>query len=229
MDPNSLSQGFINVCGPAAFCRIWIPRDPLGFVNLAVGLYETGMGYVGSRRVEPDEDLKQQAWDAAWDSPEADWMVMSSLRDDDNWLWDFEGTPEETVAAATTPSEVAEWLQDARLYARVRDEGNWATTKGLDHAKSLNPTVGRDVVVLINAHLLSDAAVVHGQKKSDEFILRAFPNHFIVLDSPVQESPGGKVAFSYWTWGDPVTRVEVGKAIFEANYYGAIIAEVSVA
>lgn len=230
-DPNLVNQGQLNLCGPAAFFRLWLARDPVAAAQYAIELYERGRSAIGSFEVAPDDDLVKQDYNALRGRmnpvcPPADWMMLGALRDASNWFWDFEGTPDETVAAATTPAEVAEWLAATALYSRVRDEGNWGMTRSLDHAKGLNPGPRRDVAMLINAHLLSQAALVSGVKKSDEIIGRMFPNHFIVLTSAVVEVPGDKVAFSYWTWGDPVSRVEVAKNVFQANYYGAVIAEV---
>jgi hypothetical protein len=33
--------------------------------------------------------------------PAADWMLMAALRDNENWLLDFEGTLDEATAAKT--------------------------------------------------------------------------------------------------------------------------------
>jgi hypothetical protein len=149
---------------------------------------------------------------------------MSALRDDANAFNDFEGTPEEDVAGLTTPAELASWLTSTGVYRSVRDEGNWVFTKSLRHALGLSPSANTDVVLLIHAHVLKAAAAA-GQKKDDGLILRAFPNHFVVLTSPVWQMPDGKVKFSCWTWGATLN-VEVEPNVFEANYYGAVIAEV---
>jgi N-acetylmuramoyl-L-alanine amidase len=237
-NPALVDQASLNLCGPAAFHRVWIPRDPVAFARYAISLYETGAGNIGTLHVDPASDLKEQDYtgtavpamkarapaganQAEHVCPAAEWVTMSSLRDVANAFFDYEGMPDEEFSAATTPGEVAEWLQATGLYSSVADEGNWFFTKGLNHALGLRPGPTRDVILLVNAHLLTRSS----KKKSDDFILRAFPNHFIVLDSRITEASDGKVAFDYWSWGDH-SHIEVPKDVFNANYYGAVTGEV---
>jgi hypothetical protein len=232
-DPNVVDQDSLNLCGPASFVRLWAARDPLALVTFAANLYNDGVADIGAAyHVEPGSgSLIAQDYAALAAAagvgfiPPADWMVLGSIRDSENFFFDFEGTPGEDVAAATTPGEVAEWLIVTGLYSSVSNEGNFFLTKGLDHALNLNPSANRDVVMLINAHILDQMNVTSGPKKSSDFILSAFPNHFIVLASPVVEQPGDRIQFSYWSWGQTVATGNVDKAVFEANYYGAVIAD----
>jgi N-acetylmuramoyl-L-alanine amidase/GH25 family lysozyme M1 (1,4-beta-N-acetylmuramidase) len=230
-DPKLVEQGSLNLCGPAAVHRIWIERDPEAFAAYLTALYNTGTGSFGSTEVSPGSDLRSQDYDgtavpamkaAGGVCPAADWVAMSSLRDVTNTFLDFEGMPSEDVAAMTLPSEVASWLRATGLYGSVSDEGNWFLTKGVEHAEGLTPGPGVDVVMLINAHVLTSSAVA-GHEKSDEFILNAFPNHFVVLRSPVTEPAADEVEFDCWTWGADV-HVRIPKSVFEANYYGGVIA-----
>lgn len=240
-NPTLVDQASLNLCGPAAFHRVWIARDPVAFARYAISLYETGAGDIGTLHVAPDSDLRQQDYhgtavpamqgrapaganQADYVTPAAEWITMSSLRDVANAFFDYEGMPDEDVSAATTPAEVAEWMSATGLYSSVTDEGNWVLTKGLEHALGLDPGPNRDVILLVNAHVLSGSS----QKKSDDFILRAFPNHFIVLESRITETPDGKVAFDYWSWGAR-SHVEVPKDVFNANYYGAVTGVVATA
>jgi hypothetical protein len=137
----------------------------------------------------------------------------------------LKGDPNETLSAATTPEELAEWLELTGLYSDVRNDGGWVLTRSLDHAQTLRPSASIQIAMLIHAHMLSREAIVEGRIWSDEYVLRMFPNHFIVLNSNVTESQG-LVTFSYWTWGSPPQSVTVARDVFEANYYGAIVARV---
>ncbi|MET9462142.1 helix-hairpin-helix domain-containing protein [Streptomyces canus] len=231
-DPNEVDQDSLNLCGPAVFLRFWIARDPLAVVRFAAELYETGASRIGDYEVAPDDDsllgqdyaaLKTQAGSAF--CPPADWMILGALRDAENAFFDFEGRPDESVAAATTPGEVADWLRATGLYRNVRDEGNFFMTKGLDHLLNLAPTANRDIALLINAHIIDQANVVNGPKKSSEFILSAFPNHFVALASRVQPAPGDMLEMSFWTWGEPVATLRFDRDLVDDNYYGAVIAD----
>lgn len=230
-DPDLVDQDSLNLCGPAAFLRIWLARDPLAVAEFATELYDTGKSTINSYEVEPSDDsLIAQDYNAIKTAhgpgfaPEADWMIMGSLRDAENFFFDFEGTPDEDVSGMTTPGELAEYMEATNLYATVKDEGNFFLTKGISHALGLKPSPTRDIALLINAHMLTQMNVTSGTKKSDSFILGAFPNHFVVLMSEIKETSAGQLNFSYWTWGQQYTG-SIDKSVFEANYYGAVIGE----
>lgn len=226
-DPDKLAQGSLNLCGPAAFFNLWIKRDPKEFADYAYGLYKDAIGSIGSYEVIPDEDLVDQDYNALIDRMKslggvclpADWMIMGALRAEENLWYDFKGTPEETLAAITLPGEIAEWLEATGLYSNIRNECNLIWTKGVDHAKTLNPTSGDiDIIMLINGNMLNP--------KESEGVLKYFPNHYVVLGSPVVETSAGTIKFSYWTWGRRFYSNEFDKKNFEDNYYGTIIAEI---
>jgi hypothetical protein len=221
-NPNLVDQGSLNLCGPAAFFHLWFSRDPLAAVTYAASLFETGQGMIGSLKVKPDDDLVLQDYAVVARrmnpvTPPADWMCLSALRDSENAVLDFEGTPEEDAAGITTPGELADWMRATGVYKSVTDEGNWVFTKGVAHALALSPAPNRDILMLINANIISGAAA--GRKKK---MVDSFPNHFVKLLSPVTTTAAGKIAFDYWTWGNPPAHVEVDRAKFDDNYYGSI-------
>ncbi|SED01976.1 phage tail tip lysozyme [Streptomyces melanosporofaciens] len=231
-DPSKVDQDALNLCGPAAFLPLWLQRDPLAVVRFAAELYDSGRASIGGDYVvEPgDGSLLGQDYTALAAAagpgfcPPADWMILCSLRDSENVFFDFEGRPDEDVSSATTSGEVAGWLRATSLYRDVSDEGNFFFTKGTDHLLNLTPSANQDVVLLINAHILDQADVIRGGKKSSDFILSAFPNHFIILTARVQPVPGDRLQMTYWTWGLPVTTATFIRDTVDANYYGAVIA-----
>ena len=229
-DPALVDQDSLNLCGPAAFFRVWLERDPLAVARFACELYDTGEAEIGNQLavapssgslIDNDYDAMNTRYGPNY-TPEADWMLLGALRDAENAVLSFEGKPDEGVAAGTSPGEMEEWLEATRLYSFISNEGNFFLTKGADHALALTPNTATDVIMLINAHMLTQMNNTDGKKKSDDFIRNAFPNHFIVLTSPIQVA-NNQLQFSYWTWGNNYSG-RVDRSIFEANYYGAIIA-----
>ena len=229
-DPVLVDQDNLNLCGPAAFARIWLARDPLAVVNFASELYDTGKSAINNYSVAPSGDsllatdyaaLKLLHPDLA---PEADWMILGVLRDAANFWFDFEGKPEETAAAATTPGDVARWMEATNLYSNVKNEGNFVLTRSVSHALGLKPDPSCDIVLLVNAHMLSQMNITKGTKKSDDFILSMFPNHFIVLCSEITEAADDRLQFDYWTWGQQYSG-SIAKTVFRSNYYGAVIGQ----
>ena len=228
VDPDLVRQGNLNLCGPAVFVRSWIRRDPVGFVNFAVELYDTGQSRIGNDyKVAPDEDAclatdyagLRSTYGASL-APSAEWMAMCAIRDAENALFDYEGRPDEDASAMTTPGELVEWLEACGRYGQVEDETNLYLTKGLGHAQGLQPGPDQLVAVLLNTAMLTneDGSV-------ENFILAQFPNHWVTLESPVVLTPSG-VQLTYWCFGRtaPYRTVVVPVDVFEANYYGAVVA-----
>ena len=222
-DPDLVHQGQLNLCGPAATIRTVLRRDPKLVVEATINLVESGKGRFGRRLIEPGADLRNQRFQTSWNCHAAEWVIMSSLRDDENWLLDFEGTPEDDLSGATTPGEIQDWLDETGLYSSVKDQANLVINEDTTHAMNLTVNNNTDNILLIHSHLLRGATAV-SNKKSDEFILQSFPNHFVILESNVTLT-SGKVKLDVWSWGSLYT-IDVPKATFEANYYGAVIAKI---
>ena len=222
-DPDLVDQGSLNLCGPAAFFHLYARRDPQGFAKYAADLFEKGTGTIGSLSVKPGDDLLNNdyakvAAKMSSVTPPAEWMCLSALRDSENATLDFEGNPDENVAGITTPGEVADWMRKCGVYSKVTDEGNWVFTKGISHALALAPAPNKDILMLINANIISAPA---GKKK----LVDSFPNHYIQLLSPVTRTSKG-IEFRYWTWGMKPLPAVINPSAFADNYYGAITGEV---
>ena len=221
-----VDQGGLNLCGPAAFFHLLARRDPVAFVRYAADLFEKGAGTIGTLRVKPDDDLVLNAYATLVTrmspvTPPAEWMCLSALRDSENAIIDFHGDPSENVAGMTTPAELAKWMRASGIYTTVTEDANWMLTKGLPHATALAPAPNRDIVMLINANLISGAAP--GRKK----LVDAFPNHYVQLLSPVTSPAPTRVEFDCWTWGMAGRMHAVVTASdFVANYYGTVTGQV---
>jgi hypothetical protein len=220
-DPNKVNQGKLNLCGPAATIRSILRRDPKLIAECVVQLLETGKGTFGRRTIEPDNDLRNQTYQSSWGCGAAEWVLMSSMRDDKNWWFDYEGTPDEDLSAATTPGEIKDWFDETGIYSSVEDEANIVITEDIAHALGLSVNNRTDNILLIHSHLLRTASATN--KKSDEFILSSFPNHWVVLNSQVIHA-SGRVKLEVWSWGE-IYSIDVPEATFEANYYGAVFAK----
>ncbi|MBU1172329.1 MAG: helix-hairpin-helix domain-containing protein [Proteobacteria bacterium] len=220
-DPDKVNQGSIGVCGPAVFFNIWIEADPVSFARYGIAIYENGEAAIGTLTVKAGSDLRAQDYKVLAGKmnpvvPPADWMVMSALRDSENGFFDFEGTPQEDFSGGTTGGEVASWFRATGLFSNITDDTppNLKTID-LDHAKKLNPTANRKIVMNIDTNMIRPAK----QKGKGK--------HFIALRSKVTELPNGDIDFSYWTWGSPPESVTqpLTKARFEDTYLGAISCE----
>lgn len=235
-DPDSVNQSSLSACGPAAILRCVLHRDPKLVVDFGIDLVEKGKGEWGSRTVEPCKDLRNQSYDKLFRDynykglwcPVADWVMLSSLRDDENFWFDYEGTPDDKFSGITSAGEMEEWLEDTGLYESISDETNMYFTKNKKHLSGLTVDNETDNILLINAHIMKQVFRVGGDgdpkktpKKSDDIFLSAFPNHYVVLlKKPVIDQKNVKL--SVWSWGGTYD-LNVPITTFESNYYGAVI------
>jgi hypothetical protein len=232
--PEQVTQDGLGLCGPASFLTLWLKRDPLAVAEFACQLYETGKSSIGPNyQVAPKPGsliatdyaaIKAARRNPDKFCPEADWLLLGSLRDaSDIWL-NYQGRPDDRLAADTRPGEVQSWLEATQLYSSVKNQTNCFATKPLAHALALQPSRNTDIVLMINSHMIKQMNVTKGLRHSNIPILNAFPNHFIVLLSPIQEIKHNRLQLDFWSYGALYSGT-IEKSIFAANYYGAIIAK----
>lgn len=225
-------QGAMNLCGPAAFFRVIIKRDPVMFAAYATQLFENGAARIGGLEVTPSQSIVEATYSSYVPSmggdvcPQADWMVLGALRNSSNSFLTgtFTGDPDEKIAAATTPGTLASWLEQAGIYASVSNEANWMQPAGIPHGQGLSLAEGVDAIALINTDLMSHDVA---PPPPCSWPMTEFPNHWvIVVGEVVQDVQQGFVYFNIWTWGQQHI-MQVPQSAFVDNYYGAIIATLS--
>lgn len=226
------------VCGPAAAAYIFASKDIVGYINMAISLYINGKASYGCFTIEAGSDLRSHGpndykWYPKRKPEDIDWMVLSSMRDDENWLCDFEGDPSEAWSGITMPGEMEDWLEYLMGFKSVEDNTNIFSTKGLDHMKKINSefSKGKFVILLINHNMLNGitkkGAKMIAKKKGNikGGLTAAFPDHYVVLKSKVEVGKNN-VKMKIWSWGktDKKPRI-INKEVFKENYYGAIFAK----
>lgn len=228
--PDRVKQGHTPLCGGAIFLRAWLQNDPTAVARFAAELFETGASRIGANYVvAPDSDsvIAQNYYGmrSNWLTehppdtfcPSADWMILGSIRDQENLFLDFEGRPGDSASGITVPSEIIKWLQAAGLYRTIQDETNLLTTKGLSHLRGLVPDPQTDVYLLIDDRMLAKYPVPTGS------VLSPWPTHWVNLTGSVAES-GTDLVLPLWTWGQTETFVRDRRTVASC-YYGAIVAK----
>lgn len=224
--PNLIDQGALGLCGEAAFFHHVLQRRPILFGSMAKLLFMDGIGFIGDLVIRPDwifPDLRnadypaivaarliEQALDPTLASipPQADWMVLSALRDSENAFLDYQGTPQETISDGSYfEDELFQWYKKSGLYTLVTLD----TDTDLAHVKtSVLKTTNNHIALRVNIEMIQ---VDTG-------------NHIISLESPLLiDEVNDSVIFDYWTWGEASFRT-FNKTVqdFTDNYLGAIIA-----
>lgn len=226
--PRSITQGALNLCGPAAFFNIVTSRHPCAVARAATALFDTGAGDIGGLHLQPKSDLVAVNYTDMLGrmgtnvAPQTDWMLLGALRNTTEVWWqpDWKGNPDQELAGMTRPGELAGWFRSTGFFATVSDNGKWASNPGIPNAENLQVLQGWDNAVLINANMLAAA----GQTTFDNtFILSSFPNHWVVLLSEVVADLAKQaLTLSVWTWGQSLLSLSVPQQAFLDNYYGAV-------
>ncbi|MCI0711468.1 MAG: peptidoglycan-binding protein [Chloroflexi bacterium] len=232
-NPEVINQSGLSVCGPASTMYILASGNPEGFAHVTINLFKFGEVTLNEYSIEPCDDLKENSpdtFDGQWGEgnkpSQIDWMVLSSLRDSENAIWDYEGGPDEAFSAITMPGEVEEWLEDMLGFKNIEDETNLIFTKGVEHAlETANGyfAAGAYVVMLINANMLtSPGTTKKDRKETKKKAADGLPNHWVVLKGPIVRIDN-IMKVPVYSWGelkDYYCTVDV----FDENYYGAVFA-----
>jgi hypothetical protein len=238
-DPDSLHQGNTNLCGVASFVRDWLQDDPIGYVWLAINLFEKGVGSFsrkggGGQVIRPSQELKSSVLANVPDRntsrtvEPADWIVMASLREDLNlslhyradegWLFWSD------IRGLSSVADVVKLFRRAG-YQDVRDYANWWVRYTAHHLEIAGRYVlaGYKVVLFIDYRLIEKA-------KQDSEALIATANHFVGLTSPITFDPSREfLTFNVFSWGK-VQQVPEGGGwmpvkTLEKHYYGFVAAK----
>ncbi|GFN30044.1 hypothetical protein [Paenibacillus xylaniclasticus] len=207
---NLFNQGRIGLCTAACFYHHIIQKEPAKFESFAKALYGGGIGFLGNLKVAPDYDLRNADYNALasqWPNmpPQADWMLMSALRDSENWFFDYEGAPDEDIAMETPTKELCEWYKKTGFYT----DAVFKEDRSITGIKAINKTANNHIVLWIRTALLQPGD----------------GTHVITLESPITvDEANDKITFDYWTWANPIKTMSTSLSNFKANYLGAITA-----
>jgi len=228
-EPGLISQGRLNLCGPALLFKVWLERDPVACVTFANTLFERGRANIGDLPVQPSRGLREHEYGRPGrrptNCPAADWMLMASVRDATNQVFPYryERGLREAMAAMTLPGALRRWLSATGVYGSVRDDTNLVLARGVAHARKLTPTPDRDVFLLVASEMFAGPGSL--AVRARRLVVSLLPNHWVALTSRVVEPGPGKVALRFWSWGADQPPVLLDRRAFRRCYYGAVIAD----
>jgi hypothetical protein len=215
--PGILNQGDASLCGPTALMHGVVSDRPGEYVRFAIDLFEKGRAKLGRMVIEPGADCRN--YNPNGKIPQVDWLTMASIRDSENWLFDYDEVEDE-FAGITLPGELASWFSRAG-YSDVKNVTNVYFNKGggtLDDADRLY-AAGYRVCLFIGINMLKGSAQTSGSTTAE---------HWVVLRSRVVRS-GGNVRLTVFTWGDGTyelpRRDTLSLENFYRNFYGYVAAK----
>lgn len=218
INPYLIRQSGYGFCSIACFLYhiLSIEARKKLFFDFANSLYLKGRGSIGAFNVEPTEDLRNTDYSELKKKygetipPMADWMMMSSIRDQLNWVIDYEGTPEENPS--TSLKELSELYDKTCFYYdsdyKIFNEGD--SLEKRNAIKAIEKTDKKQIALCINAVLLEPDNI---------------GSHIISLESPIEiDEPNNKIKFKYWTWGQSINDYEGFLGEFIKYYRGDVTA-----
>jgi len=193
-NPFLISQGTkAGVCGPSAVAFELLKARPFTYVLAATRLFELGFAIINKWEIKPDNDLLTAPCPAT--VAQGDWVVLASIRDSENWFWDFHEDVSDD-SANTTLREIEDWMKKAGYTDIKREEGLtniFDKTKMFNNALSLYSNDNYQVILRINASCIDSeipSAPIAG-------------NHVVVLvgDYKPPASKSDTVSIPIYTWG----------------------------
>jgi len=234
--PHLVNQGGNGLCGEAAFLYVWLSEDPWSVARYCVQLYNGGAASVGTDVwVRPRQSLRSQDFtkvakmmvdrnSADKDAIKwgAEWMMMSALRDANNFIISYDGTPSDEWGSGSSNGEVADWLRATGVFKDVSEADGRGSKNNFAAAAKLDP-LASVVILSIDSRMFDETPTGPGND-----------THNAVLKSPVTVQEDGTVDFDVWTWGNPVGPVSALRATYHqpglspaqfiAEYFGAVVA-----
>ena len=218
--PRSPYQGRgTNFCGYGALTYLFIQKDPLGYVQLLLKLYQEGEATYGTTHFKPSDPIKIAAgklrFKGLLDIRPAEQMWYLCLADH------YKGYLNILNRRYDPGDEDRMWasVNYAKFNRMVRKLLNYkAKAKGAD---LLHPLVD-DLFLYISEHLKTGIVVLYinnrlVHKKNNVRIKPGFPPHYIVLKEIIQT--GNKITLIYWDYGG-TTLIELTPALLKKITFG---------
>ena len=227
-DPNLIDQGGTPLCGPASLVRSLALDNPDAYAQVAIDLYNRGAATLGSLRVAAGAQVRQASRPVS--TPDADWLILSSIRDSENWFFSVGGLLGNSLAGITTAGALQRWLSQTG-YTNIREAVHYAA-KPLASVLCLEAqTASRLVGEGFRVMLLIDSDMLYTSNQGD--MVSMYPDHWITLTSAISGIEGVDynvpVSFSAYTWGGRRSVPEnssspLSKRNFLHKYYGYVAA-----
>ncbi len=220
-DPFQINQGAQPFCGPASIIFELVRKQPLRYVQLCRSLFETGGFQATTTRIEASRTLRRSKGRLRMN--QADWMVMSALRESENTIFNIEAEAPDIIrnlAGMTKSWEMKGWVREILGYPQVKYKHTYLygefdaleeTTKAID--------AGGVAFALITAD-----GLLRGKSP-----FLPYPNHWITLLGNISIKGGdwfdednGRISLDVYSWGKQF-HINLDEAPFEDYFWGVVI------
>lgn len=227
-DPNLIAQRATPLCGPAALVRAIARNSPLQYATAVIDLFKNARAHIGSLTITPGSELLRDPPEG--NTNQADWIMLASIRDSDNWFFSPSGIFGSSLAGITQPGTIEQWFRNAgyssviqKTYTVLKPIYMVLAAELAEANRLFNQ--GYYVLLIVDSDVLS--------RDTQDDLVSMYPDHWIVLNSPIRD--GGiinydaPIQFRAWSWGREINVPEsaskpLPKRDFLHKYYGFIAA-----
>jgi hypothetical protein len=212
-NPFQINQGGQPFCGPAAVLFELVRKQPLRYVQICQSLFITG-GFNGATQWIGSSDELRRNSRGELHMGQADWMVLSTLRESENLLFPVEPNAPELIrnlAGMTKSWEMKGWVREILGYTRA----------DYHHAYLLNDmaalTAAADV---IRAGGVAFALITAEGMLSNTPPLLPFPSHWIGLLGNITIQ-SDRVSFDIYTWSKKL-HLDLDQSSFKKYFWACV-------
>jgi hypothetical protein len=191
-DPFQISQGGQPFCGPASVLFELVRKQPSRYVQICRNLFESGGFQATNHWIRASEGLRSNQ-DKNLRMPQADWMVLSTLRESENSLFPVEPNAPEMIrnlAGMTKSWEIKGWSHELLGYSKIAYHQAYLFSDMQAMQNSIAAIQSGGVAMLLvtaEGLLQGDAPPV------------PFPSHWVTLLGGFVVN-GNRVSFDVYTW-----------------------------
>lgn len=212
-NPFQVNQGGQPFCGPASVLVELIWKQPLRYVEICRTLFLVG-GFHGATQYIASSDQLRQASYGNLRMPQTDWMILSTLRDAENFLFPVEPNAPEMIrnlAGMTKSWEMKGWVREILGYKNVQ----------YNHAYLTNDIGAmNDATAVLKAGGAAFALITAEGMLTDTPPRVRFPSHWIALLGNI-EVQGDPVMFDIFTWSKQM-RLKMDVSSFKEHLWATV-------
>jgi hypothetical protein len=210
--PTFINQGHVGVCAPAAVVYSIARNKPEDYVKAVTELFDLGRTKIDKWNITPGHDLKSYKLPPSRPIDEVDWIVMASIRDSENWFFDYESISD---AGGAHLNEVTDWLTKAG-FTDPQQDWNYVMDKPPSNLQKADELYSKGYQVVLRI----DSKILIGETRT---ISRG--DHVVVLASRVEtdfSSSFSPVSMAVYTWGGlaKLPKETMSLELFTDYYYG---------
>lgn len=221
-DPFQVNQGGQPFCGPAAILFELARRHPPKYVEICRNLFQIGGFHTQSGQwISPSPRLRESKGNLLM--PQADWMVLSTLRESENLIFPVEADAPDVIrniGGMTKPWEMAGWVREILGYPQANY--HFAYRFGALEAM-------RDAQATLNAGGTAFALITAQGMLGNKLPLIPYPSHWIALlgnfaiqDGTHDQAMGNRISFDIYTWAQKM-HVDLAEGLFENCFWGVVL------